>query len=61
MMYIYMYENRIIFLNFCKIEFEFINMEINLVFLFCFEFFRIFWLEIKYWYFYLYCIIKKFN
>lgn len=44
-MYIYMYENRIMFLNFCKIKFEFIIMEINLFFFICFEFFRIIWLE----------------
>lgn len=42
MMYIYMYENRIIFLNFCKIKFEFMNLEINLVFCFVLSFLELF-------------------
>lgn len=33
-MYIYMHENRIIFLNSCKIKSEFMNLEINSVFCF---------------------------
>lgn len=44
-----------------KIKSEFINLEINSFFVFCSESFRITWLEIKYWYFHSYWIIKKLN